>query len=96
MAGGGCGHALQVGGAGDGRWQHDHTHHRRPGEARDRRLPQVPSVQVEWRIEHSDNLTRRNPEGSKSTDRSAGYLQNGVEYPSPYDYSIYTDYLKVI
>ena len=24
-----------------------------------------------------------------------GYLQNGVEYPSPYDFSIYTDYLKV-
>ena len=24
------------------------------------------------------------------------YLQNGVEYPSPYDYSIYTDYLKVL
>ena len=25
----------------------------------------------------------------------SGYLQNGVEYPSPYNYSIYTDYLKV-
>jgi hypothetical protein len=24
-----------------------------------------------------------------------GYLQNAVEYPSPYNYSIYTDYLKV-
>ena len=24
-----------------------------------------------------------------------GYLQNGVEYPNPYNYSIYTDYLKV-
>ena len=23
-------------------------------------------------------------------------FQNGVEYPSPYDYSIYTDYLKAL
>jgi len=38
------------------------------------------------------SLPSRNPE--KMTKTSSSYLQNGVEYPSPYDYSIYTDYLK--
>ena len=46
------------------------------------------------------SLPSRNPEkdgvGSKSSRGSSIYLQNGVEYPSPYDYSIYTDYLKAL
>jgi len=46
------------------------------------------------------SLPSRNPEkdgaGSKSSRGSLIYLQNGVEYPSPYDYSIYTDYLKAL
>jgi hypothetical protein len=41
-----------------------------------------------------NDLPSRNPEGGKSGERAGPYLQNGVEYPSPYDYSIYTDYLK--
>lgn len=46
------------------------------------------------------SLPSRNPEGktnvnSSRVDRSI-YLQNGVEYPSPYNYSIYTDYLKAL
>jgi hypothetical protein len=27
---------------------------------------------------------------------TAAYLQNGFEYPSPYNFSIYTDYLKAL
>ena len=45
------------------------------------------------------SLPSRNPEkarGIKSVRASSTYLQNGVEYPSPYDYSIYTDYLKAL
>ena len=40
----------------------------------------------------------RNPEGVSQgpiPGIGTGYHQNGVEYPSPYDFSIYTDYLKV-
>ena len=33
--------------------------------------------------------------GACTASLGTGYLQNGVEYPNPYDYSIYTDYLKV-
>jgi len=41
------------------------------------------------------SLPSRNPEKEKGKGKAgSGYLQNGVEYPSPYDYSIYTDYLK--
>jgi len=47
------------------------------------------------------SLPSRNPESSdegvkSSRAESSIYLQNGVEYPSPYNYSIYTDYLKVL
>jgi len=45
------------------------------------------------------SLPSRNPEkarGVKTSRASSNYLQNGVEYPSPYDYSIYTDYLKAL
>jgi len=45
------------------------------------------------------SLPSRNPEaarGSKMSRTSRIYQQNGVEYPSPYDYSIYTDYLKAL
>lgn len=44
------------------------------------------------------SLPSRNPNtnvNSSRVDRSI-YLQNGVEYPSPYNYSIYTDYLKAL
>ena len=43
-------------------------------------------------------LSFRNPEGVSQgpiPGIGTGYHQNGVEYPSPYDFSIYTDYLKV-
>merc|ERR1711975_88073 len=45
------------------------------------------------------SLPSRNPEkadGIRTSRASSVYLQNGVEYPSPYDYSIYTDYLKAL
>lgn len=46
------------------------------------------------------SLPSRNPEVQSQTvvgRRKEGvFLQNGVEYPSPYDYSIYTDYLKAL
>merc|ERR1712106_756036 len=45
------------------------------------------------------SLPSRNPEaarGSKMSRTSRIYQQNGVEYPSPYDYSIYTDFLKAL
>jgi len=45
------------------------------------------------------SLPSRNPEkarGAKTSRASLIYQQNGVEYPSPYDYSIYTDYLKAL
>merc|ERR1711892_1465134 len=45
------------------------------------------------------SLPSRNPEaarGSKMSRTNRIYQQNGVEYPSPYDYSIYTDYLKAL
>jgi len=47
------------------------------------------------------SLPSRNPENSSAGVRcsrsdSSIYLQNGVEYPSPYNYSIYTDYLKAL
>ena len=48
--------------------------------------------------EYLMSLPSRNPPGvSKGPipGIGTGYLQNGVEYPSPYDFSIYTDYLKV-
>ena len=35
-------------------------------------------------------------EGSRLTKDGSTYLQNGNPYPDPYDYSIYTDYLKVL
>jgi len=50
--------------------------------------PEKPGI-----AEFLNSLPSRNPEG-KSGERAGPYLQNGVEYPSPYDYSIYTDYLK--
>ena len=45
------------------------------------------------------SLPSRNPKGCASgaiPGIGTGYRQNGVEYPSPYDYSIYTDYLKAL
>jgi len=50
------------------------------------------------------SLPSRNPEKSSSSGKNmissrlacSMYLQNGVEYPSPYNYSIYTDYLKAL
>ena len=55
------------------------------------------------------SLPSRNPEKRTATAAASGsagvkfsrsdnsnYLQNGVEYPSPYNYSIYTDYLKAL
>ena len=46
------------------------------------------------------SLPSRNPPGGgvfgPIPGIGSGYLQNGVEYPSPYDYSIYTDYLKAL
>jgi WD40 repeat protein len=42
-------------------------------------------------------LPSRNPGGTENAAGGAiSYLQNGVEYPTPYDYSIYTDYLKAL
>jgi len=51
--------------------------------------PEIPGI-----ADFLNSLPSRNPEGSKSGERAGPYLQNGVEYPSPYDYSIYTDYLR--
>ena len=45
------------------------------------------------------SLPSRNPRGCPRGSIhgiGTGYLQNGVEYPSPYNYSIYTDYLKAL
>jgi len=47
------------------------------------------------------SLPSRNPEPTTGCVKSSRlecstYLQNGVEYPSPYNYSIYTDYLKAL
>lgn len=39
-------------------------------------------------------LPSRNPDKGGKGRSTSPYLQNAVEYPSPYDYSIYTDYLK--
>jgi hypothetical protein len=40
---------------------------------------------------HFDSLSsQERGEGKKV------YMQNGSPYPSPYDYSIYTDYLKAL
>ena len=52
-------------------------------------LASLPSRNPERRVIDSDGAGRGSGRGP------GGYLQNGVEYPSPYDYSIYTDYLKV-
>lgn len=53
--------------------------------------------------EYLKSLPSRNPEKASSgpvkcsrITNSSIYLQNGVEYPSPYNYSIYTDYLKAL
>ena len=49
--------------------------------------------------EYLKTLPSRNPAGVPSgaiPGIGTGYKQNGVEYPSPYDYSIYTDYLKAL
>jgi hypothetical protein len=56
--------------------------------------------------EYLKSLPSRNPEKAAGGWRLAAkcsrltnssiYLQNGVEYPSPYNYSIYTDYLKAL
>ena len=35
-------------------------------------------------------------EESKEVAKAEVYLQGGNPYPSPYDYSIYTDYLKAL
>ena len=48
-------------------------------------------------IDYLKTLPSRNPPGCPSgpiPGIGTGYLQNGVEYPSPYNYSIYTDFLK--
>ncbi len=36
------------------------------------------------------------PRTSEPGQMNHEYLQNGNPYPSPYDYSIYTDYLKAL
>ena len=49
--------------------------------------------------EYLKSLPSRNPVGCPGgpiPGIGSGYMQNGVEYPSPYDYSIYTDYLKAL
>ena len=49
--------------------------------------------------EYLKTLPSRNPVGCPGGPIpriGSGYMQNGVEYPSPYDYSIYTDYLKAL
>ena len=49
--------------------------------------------------EYLKSLPSRNPIGCPAgpiPGIGSGYMQNGVEYPSPYDYSIYTDYLKAL
>ena len=63
-------------------------------------LKSLPSRQIKaillW-LDFNRNLFR-NPEGVSQgpiPGIGTGYHQNGVEYPSPYDFSIYTDYLKV-
>ena len=45
------------------------------------------------------SLPSRNPKGCPSgaiPGIGTGYRQNGVEYPSPYDYPLYTAYLKAL
>ena len=47
--------------------------------------------------EYLKNLPSRNPPGCPNgpiPGIGTGYKQNGVEYPSPYNYAIYTDFLK--
>ena len=63
-------------------------------------LKSLPSRHIKaillW-LDFNRNLFR-NPEGVSQgpiPGIGTGYHQNGVEYPSPYDFSIYTDYLKV-
>ena len=49
-------------------------------------------------VDYLRTLPSRNPPGVRKGEAPGirtGYLQNGVAYPSPYDFSIYTDYLKV-
>ena len=44
------------------------------------------------------SLPSRNPEGltRRQSSREGGYMQNDVEYPSPYDFPVYTEYLRAL
>ena len=97
---GSCTLVYQVSGVGYGRWKYDNTHDCRPREGRDWGLFEVPTIQVDKSFsgQIAILLSFRNPEGVSQgpiPGIGTGYHQNGVEYPSPYDFSIYTDYLKV-
>lgn len=49
---------------------------------------------------NSSSRSSPSPSGDRRTSElgqmNQEYLQNGNPYPSPYDYSIYTDYLKAL
>ena len=52
-------------------------------------------------VKYLAELPSRNPspegEGAREDGgKNEDYLQNGNSYPSPYEYSIYTDYLKAL
>ena len=44
--------------------------------------------------EYLKDLPSRNPNGLSQKQNKGPFIQNGHVYPSPYDYSIYTDYLR--
>ena len=44
--------------------------------------------------EYLKDLPSRNPNGISQKRDKGPFIQNGHVYPSPYDYSIYTDYLR--
>ena len=44
--------------------------------------------------EYLKDLPSRNPDGKSRKKKSGHFIQNNHIYPSPYDYSIYTDYLR--